>query len=94
VVVFDNSKNQQPIVYGECKSECKCGRYWKMGDKLIVETDMYKYLGTELDSKLTFKQFKKRIADKARKNRAQIWNMGMKKGHLSVKGVSTCGSHW
>ncbi len=62
---------------------------WKTlenGEKLIIETDMYKYLGTELDNKLTFNQFKKRIADKARKNRARVWNMGMKGGHLSVKG--------
>lgn len=85
VVVFDMNKKQESIIYGECKSECKCGKHWKMGEKLIIETDMYKYLGTELDNKLTFKQFKKRIADKARKNRARVWNMGMKGGALVSK---------
>ena len=85
VVVFDINKKQEPIVYGECQNECNCGRHWKMGEKLIIETDMYKYLGIEIDNKLTFNQFKRRITDKARKNRARVWNMGMKRGggHLS-----------
>jgi len=52
---------------------------------LIVETDVYKYLGVECDKRLTFKQFKARIADKARKSRARVWNMGMSKGNLSVQ---------
>ncbi len=52
-----------------------------MGEQLIIETEMYKYLGAELDKKLTFNQFKERIADKARKNKG----MGMKGGYLSVR---------
>lgn len=84
VVVFENGRDPRPIFYGDCKSECRCGKHWKLGDTLIVETDVYKYLGVELDTKLTFKQFKERIADKARKNRARVWNMGMSKGDLSV----------
>jgi hypothetical protein len=84
VVIFEDTTSG-PIKYGECKVECTCGRHWKLGNRLIIETDSYKYLGAELDNRLTFKQFKARILDKARKSRARLWNMGMKQGALSVK---------
>ena len=59
---------------------------WKEArNRLIIETDSYKYLGVELENRLTFKQFKARILDKARKSRTRVWNMGMKQGALSVK---------
>src|SRR6185503_812188 len=85
VVIFEAIRGNNPIVYGNCVAECFCGRHWKLGERLIVETEMYKYLGVELDKKLSFKQFKTRIADKARKNRVKAWNMGMGKEGLSVK---------
>jgi hypothetical protein len=85
VVIFENARNSAPLTLGVCTTECICGHHWKLGDKLIVETDVYKYLGIELDKKLTFKLFKNRIADKARKSRTKIWNMGMRNGALSVK---------
>ena len=85
VVIFENTRNNAPVLLGACTNECLCGHHWRLGDKLIIETDVYKYLGIELDKKLTFKVFKNRITDKARKSRTKIWNMGMKNGILSVK---------
>ena len=84
VVIFEDTMSG-PIKYGECKVECTCGRHWKLGSRLIIETDSYKYLRVELDNRLTFKQFKARILDKARKSRTRVWNMGMKQGAFSVK---------
>ena len=49
VVIFENTRNNAPIALGECINECLCGHHWKLGDKLIIETDMYKYLGIELE---------------------------------------------
>jgi len=46
---------------------------------------MYKYLGVELDRKLSFVDFKRRIKEKARRNVSRIWSMGMSDGSLSVK---------
>ena len=86
VMIFEDSKvSETPYQYGPCKGECKCGKHWKFGDHLIVETQMYKYLGVELDKKMSFKDFKIRVAEKAKKNRAKVWRMGMNTGALSVK---------
>ncbi len=52
---------------------------------MVAEVDTYKYLGTEFDQGLTFVEFKRRIADKARKSRAAAMNMGLKRARLSVK---------
>jgi len=49
----------------------------------------YKYLGIELDPVLSFKEFKQRIREKARKNMSKIWAMGMINGALSVKASIT-----
>jgi hypothetical protein len=86
VMVFEETGEKEiKYQYGNCKGECTCGKHWKFGEELIVETALYKYLGIELDKNLSFFDFKNRIAEKARKNRARIWNMGMKDGNLSVK---------
>jgi len=42
---------------------------------------MYKYLGIELDEKLTFRKFKKRIGEKGRKNVTRLWYMGVSSGY-------------
>ena len=52
---------------------------------LIKEVIMYKYLGIELDNRLTFKAFKGKLLTKAKANMNRVWFMGMKSGDLSVK---------
>ncbi len=80
VVVFDN--REQEIKYGNCKNECTCSFHWKLGETLINQVRDYKYLGVELDCKLSMKEFKKRIV---RRNVSRIWGMGMSSGSLSTK---------
>ncbi len=84
VMVF-NQYIESQIRYGNCSQECSCGYHWKLGDQLIKQVQTYKYLGVELDTRLTFGEFKKRIKEKARKNVSRIWSMGMYDGCLSVK---------
>jgi hypothetical protein len=83
VVIFES--NPKEIALGTCTTECTCGHHWKLGKKLIKEVASYKYLGVELDQKLSFREFKKRIGEKARRNITKIWRMGMSSGMLSVK---------
>ena len=85
VVVFKPDMPQGEIKYGKCTLECICGYHWKLGEQLIKQVDTYKYLGVELDTNLTFFDFKKRIKEKARRNVSRIWYMGMYDGCLSVK---------
>ena len=85
VVVFKPDMPQGEIKYGKCTLECSCGYHWKLGEQLIKQVDTYKYLGVELDTNLTFFDFKKRIKEKARRNVSRIWYMGMYDGCLSVK---------
>ena len=73
------------LTYGSCITSCSCGSHWKFGTALIKQVNSYKYLGIELDPYLSFKDFKKRICDKARQNMSKIWGMGMFNGSLSVK---------
>ena len=58
---------------------------WKLGDTIIQEVNVYKYLGMEMDRGLTFTDFKNRIADKARRNEMIVWSMRMRRAELSVK---------
>jgi hypothetical protein len=84
IVIFcDNDVTE--IKYGNCDDECSCGYHWKLGRKLIKQELTYKYLGVELDGRLTYKDFKKRVLSKARKNLSKMWHMGIASGHLSVK---------
>ena len=47
--------------------------------------DSYKYLGIEVNYKLSFSEFKLRILAKARVNMGRIWQMGIRSGFLSIK---------
>ena len=49
-----------------------------IGDGLIQEVLIYKYLGTDLDNCLNFKTFKERLLHKARTNMGRVYAMGMK----------------
>jgi hypothetical protein len=46
---------------------------------------MYKYLGMELDYKLSFYDFRKRLITHARSNMGRIFAMGIRNGFLSIK---------
>ena len=82
VVIFQHRNARK----AECKDEEKeSSTHWRLGDARVAEVDMYKYLGMEFDKGLTFLEFKRRMADKARKNRALAMNMGLKRARLSVK---------
>ena len=63
VVIF-NEIDTSPYLYGNCTEHCTCGYHWRLGDKLIKQQESYKYLGIELDQKLSFKEFKERISVK------------------------------
>ena len=86
VIVFDNrDAHREEIKYGNCKSKCSCGRHFSFGPNLINEVLMYKYLGAELDYKLSFYDFKKRLITRARSNMGRVSAMGIRDGFLSVK---------
>ena len=85
VVVFDN-KRHDSLSVGDCKSECKCNHHFRFGPFLIQEVLMYKYLGVELDNRLTYSFFKNRMLQKARMNVGRVWHMGIRNNLVSVKG--------
>jgi hypothetical protein len=84
VMIFEQ-KNDNKFEYGNCQSECNCGRHWRLGDGWIKEVQLYKYLGIEFNKGCTFEEYKERIATKARRNRVLIGLMNKKNGSLSVK---------
>jgi hypothetical protein len=86
VVVFDFQR-KKVISHGNCNQICTCGNHYRFGSNLIKEVVVYKYLGIELDNCLNLKVYKERILAKARSNMGRIWSMGIKAGHLSVKGA-------
>jgi hypothetical protein len=83
VMVFDN-KAPQEMVFGPCVAECMCGFHWRLGNHLIRQENSYRYLGMEMDTKLSQKEFRQRIGGKARGNVSKVWGMGMRNGSLSV----------
>lgn len=85
VVVFHNIPNKS-IYYDNCINQCNCNHHYKFGNNLIKEVLIYKYLGIELDYRLTLSVYKSRIISKAKSNLGRIWHMGIKGNHLSVKG--------
>ena len=86
VIVFDNrNPNRKEFVYGKCSKKCRCGKHYLFGDTLINEVLVYKYLGVDLDYKLSFQSFKLRILSRARSNMGRIWAMGIRSGFLSVE---------
>ena len=59
VMIFDRSNvKEEELKYGNCKTECTCGYHWRLGEQLIKQVNVYKYLGIELDVKLQFATFK------------------------------------
>ena len=47
VMIF--AKKVKEIKYGNCSKKCSCNFHWKLGDVLIRQVNVYKYLGIELD---------------------------------------------
>ena len=84
-VVVYNNEQAPTIQYGVCVDVCTCGYHWLLGKKLIKQEYVYKYLGMELDTQLTQREFRERIYKKARGNISRVWSMGMSQGSLSVK---------
>ena len=78
VVIFDNKATVLSWNYGVCEEKCSCGRHYRFGTQWIKEVQNYKYLGIELDKKLSFKDFKARMLDKARRNMLRIWYLGIR----------------
>ena len=58
---------------------------WEIGSKKIDQVDSYKYLGIEIEDKLKWSLFKKRLLGKANRNMRAAMGMGNKTKHLSVK---------
>ena len=83
VVVFDHKAVIRSLQYGSCHGKCNCGFHFRFGPYLIQQVTSYKYLGIELDEKLTLNDFKNRLVEKARVSMARIWAMGIKSGLLS-----------
>jgi len=81
IIIFNGQKIEEK--YGNCVNVCTCNKHWTLGKTLIKQVNVYKYLGIELDYNLSFLDFKKRIVDKVRQNKARLWKMG--KGELSVR---------
>lgn len=85
VVVFNN-KPAECMTYGKCEvGDCYCGYHWVLGKSLIRQESSYKYLGVELDTRLSQEDFRQRVVAKARGNVSKVWRMGMQYGSLSVK---------
>ena len=56
VVVFDGIERELKV--GSCTGKCQCTHHFTFGPNLIQETLSYKYLGVELDNRLSFREFK------------------------------------
>jgi len=59
-------------------------RRWELAGEEIGETSMYKYLGIELKSGLSFKHYKNKIVAEAMKRMMLVWTMGIR-GPLGVE---------
>ena len=91
VIVFEKRRGDtnRIIKHGNCVQICTCQHHFAFGPTLIKEVTVYRYLGIELDYRLTFTIFKERTMTRARMNMGRIWGMGIKSGYLSVKGSIT-----
>jgi hypothetical protein len=79
VVVFQHhnvGRRRRKSHKKDAQEEKQSHTEWKLGGAQVAEADTYKYLGIEFDKSLHFSEFKQRITDKARKNRALVMNMG------------------
>ena len=81
IVVFDNV-NRKSITVGNCSGTCTCNHHCQFGPNLIKESIIYKYLGVELNNKLSYNTFKQRILAKARTNMNRLCYMGIKATYL------------
>ena len=77
------------MIFGR-KPRNKNRKWWLAGEE-ICETCMYKYLGIELRSGLSYKHYKEKIVTEARKRMMLVWAMGMREGAL---GVEDCVRAW
>ena len=77
-----NCKKTQVVVFGRGN---KKKDEWKMSGNKIDQVESYKYLGIEMENRLTWKQFKTRLKNKAEKNMTVALAMGIKSGNLSAK---------
>jgi hypothetical protein len=77
------------MIFGR-KPRNKNRKWWLAGEE-VGETCMYKYLGIELRSGLSFKHYKDKIVAEARKRMMLVWAMGMREGAL---GVEDCVRAW
>ena len=84
IILFHNTPRKE-INYGNCANQCTCNHHYQFGNNLIKEVLIYKYLGVELDYRLTLSVFKNRILSKSKSNMGRIWHMGIKGNNLSVK---------
>jgi hypothetical protein len=86
VVIFSNGSKREEFKHGNClNTTCTCGHHFIFGSHLINEVLVYKYLGVELDYRLSYQGFKDKIFCKSRTNLSRIWKMGISSGYFSVK---------
>ena len=58
---------------------------WRLVKAEIRQVSGYKYLGLDMRGNLSWKDYKKRILSKAKRNMAKAWSMGIRSGYLSVE---------
>jgi hypothetical protein len=83
-LVFDNLPGK--VISNYCSmpgNRCTCQHHFRFGPKYIKEILVYKYLGIELDNRLSYKAFQNKLLVKARSNMVKLLYMG--KNYLSVK---------
>ena len=64
VIVFDNNDLSTSFPYGSCESKCNCGFHYKFGSSLIKQVINYKYLGIDVDQRLSLIDFKNRLIER------------------------------
>ena len=77
-----NAKKTQVVLFGKNKNK---KHNWKIGTNEIKQVESYKYLGIEIENKMKWKLFKKRLLDKSERNMRAAMGMGTRTKHLSVK---------
>ena len=77
-----NAKKTQVVLFGKNR---KIKLEWSIGSQKIEQVESYKYLGIEIEDKLKWSLFKKRLLEKANRNMRAAMGMGNKTKHISVK---------
>jgi hypothetical protein len=78
-----NPKKSEVVVFGQKYAPRNIK--WKLGDKIIKQVTQYKYLGIELNRKLNWSPYLKRVLGKARRNMTRSMAMGIKGGFLTPR---------